>query len=243
MRQVAWTVWLAHVGCFAPADSARVPLTERLFTRIGAGDDLASGRSTFMVEMIETARILHQLQPRSLVIVDEIGRGTSTWDGMAIAWAVAEALIASHGVLTLFATHYHELTELAHAEPVAFNASVLVREWQDAVIFLHRVEEQAADRSYGIAVAQLAGLPASVVAQAKVHLARLERQATEYLPGKKRDGAVQLDLFAIAEQHKQEQELKRLRRLEEGILACNPDEMRPVEALALLDRLKRAWNG
>ncbi|MDX8409849.1 MAG: DNA mismatch repair protein MutS [Mariprofundales bacterium] len=244
MRQVAWTVWLAHVGCFVPADSARVPLTERLFTRIGAGDDLASGRSTFMVEMIETARILHQLQPRSLVIVDEIGRGTSTWDGMAIAWAVAESLVASHGVLTLFATHYHELTELAHAESVAFNASVLVREWQDEVIFLHRIEEQAADRSYGIAVAQLAGLPPHVVAQAKAHLARLEQQAMAHPQGKKnRAMQAQPDLFAAAAQRKQDRELLRLRRLQEGISASKPDEMRPIEALALLDRLKREWDG
>ncbi|HXH72132.1 MAG TPA: DNA mismatch repair protein MutS, partial [Mariprofundaceae bacterium] len=158
MRQVAWIVWLAHTGCFVPADSARIPLTRRIFTRVGAGDELASGRSTFMVEMMETATILNQLGPRALVIVDEIGRGTSTWDGMAIAWAVAEKLIASDDVLTLFATHYHELTELPDAHKEAFNASVTVREWNGQVIFLHRVVEDAADQSYGIAVAQLAGL-------------------------------------------------------------------------------------
>ncbi|MDQ6950737.1 MAG: DNA mismatch repair protein MutS [Mariprofundales bacterium] len=239
MRQVAWTVWLAHVGCFVPADSARVPLTERLFTRVGAGDDLASGRSTFMVEMVETARILNQLQPRSLVIVDEIGRGTSTWDGLAIAWAVADALVSSHGVLTLFATHYHELTELARDEEVAFNASVLVREWQDEVIFLHRVEERAADRSYGVAVAQLAGLPPHVVAQAKAHLQRLERQGVVGGKGGKPSNINdQTDIFALAEQRKQERELLQLRRLSEAVAAADTDQMRPIEALALLDRLK-----
>ncbi|MCF7822058.1 MAG: DNA mismatch repair protein MutS, partial [Mariprofundaceae bacterium] len=143
MRQVAWVVWLAHTGCFVPADSARIPLTRRIFTRVGAGDELASGRSTFMVEMMETAAILNQLEPRSLVIVDEIGRGTSTWDGLAIAWAVAEKLINADDVLTLFATHYHELTELPDDFEQAFNASVTVREWNGQVIFMHRVIEDA----------------------------------------------------------------------------------------------------
>ncbi|MDQ6959392.1 MAG: DNA mismatch repair protein MutS, partial [Mariprofundaceae bacterium] len=174
MRQVAWIVWLVHTGCFVPAEEARIPLTKRIFTRVGAGDELASGRSTFMVEMMETATILNQLEPRSLVIIDEIGRGTSTWDGLAIAWAVAERLLAASDVLTLFATHYHELTELPDTHDTAFNASVTVREWNGTVIFMHQVIENAADQSYGIAVAQLAGLPRDVIKRAREHLFRLE---------------------------------------------------------------------
>jgi len=235
MRQVAWVVWLAHVGCFVPATAADIPLTQRLFTRIGAGDDLASGRSTFMVEMVETARILNQLEPRSLVIVDEIGRGTSTWDGLAIAWAVAESLATSRDVLTLFATHYHELTELPANHRAAFNASVKVREWKGEVIFMHAVEEKAGDRSYGIAVAQLAGLPPHIIKQAQARLFDLEHEAELRVEQEQQ----QPGLFVAAERRKQEQEMMQLRRIKEKIIACNPEQMRPVEALALLDQLKQ----
>lgn len=179
MRQVAWIVWLAHTGCFVPATEAKIPLTKRIFTRIGASDELSAGHSTFMVEMMETATILHQLEEKSLVIVDEIGRGTSTWDGLAIAWAVAENLLQCRGVLTLFATHYHELTSLEYTFKQVFNASVSVQEWQDDVVFLHRIVEKAADRSYGIAVAKLAGLPASVVSCAKERLKFYEQKARD----------------------------------------------------------------
>ncbi len=235
MRQVAWAVWLAHAGCFVPADAAEIPLTRRLFTRIGAGDDLASGRSTFMVEMVETARILNQLEPRSLVVVDEIGRGTSTWDGLAIAWAVAESLATSREVLTLFATHYHELTELPNEHRAAFNASVKVREWKGEVIFMHAVEERAGDRSYGIAVAQLAGLPPHIIKQAEARLFALEHEAE--LRSEREQS--QPGLFVAAERRKQEQEMMQLRRIKEKIVASNPDQMRPIEALTLLDQLKR----
>jgi len=234
MRQVAWAVWLAHVGCFVPADEAEIPLTRRLFTRIGAGDDLASGRSTFMVEMVETARILNQLEPRSLVVVDEIGRGTSTWDGLAIAWAVAQSLATSRDVLTLFATHYHELTELPNEHRAAFNASVKVREWKGEVIFMHAVEERAGDRSYGIAVAQLAGLPPHIIKQARARLFELEHEAELRIEQEQS----QPGLFVAAERRKQEQEMMLLRRIKEKIAACNPEQMRPVEALSLLDQLK-----
>ena len=234
MRQVAWIVWLAHTGCFVPADEARIPLTRRIFTRVGAGDELASGRSTFMVEMMETATILNQLEPRSLVIVDEIGRGTSTWDGLAIAWSVAERLIAAPEVLTLFATHYHELTELPDTFDTAFNASVTVREWNGSVIFMHQVIEDAADQSYGIAVAQLAGLPRQVVKRAREHLFRLEH-GSELVA---ESGKPQLGLFAVAEKKQQERDLERLRELETILLDTDIESMRPVDALLLLDRLK-----
>ncbi|WP_241697023.1 DNA mismatch repair protein MutS [Mariprofundus sp. KV] len=234
MRQVAWIVWLAHTGCFVPADEARIPLTRRIFTRVGAGDELSSGRSTFMVEMMETATILNQLEPRSLVIVDEIGRGTSTWDGLAIAWSVAERLIASADVLTLFATHYHELTELPDEFDAAFNASVTVREWNGSVIFMHQVIEDAADQSYGIAVAQLAGLPREVIKRAREHLFRLEHGSE--LAAER--GKPQLGLFAVAEKKQQERDLERLRALENVLQGIDIESMRPVDALMLLDQLK-----
>ena len=235
MRQVAWIVWLSHVGCFVPAEAARIPLTKRLFTRVGAGDELSSGRSTFMVEMMETAAILNHLEPRSLVIVDEIGRGTSTWDGLAIAWAVAERLIAAKDVLTLFATHYHELTDLPETHATAFNASVTVREWKGEVIFMHQVVEDAADRSYGIAVAQLAGLPRDVVKSAREHLYRLEHDSQLQAES----GKTQLGLFAEAEKRKQEESLKRLEAVESMIEEADINHMRPLDALTFLDELKK----
>jgi len=239
MRQVAWIVWLSHVGCFVPAESARIPLTKRIFTRVGAGDELASGRSTFMVEMMETAAILNQLEPRSLVIVDEIGRGTSTWDGLAIAWAVAERLINADDVLTLFATHYHELTELPDDFEQAFNASVTVREWNGQVIFMHRVVDDAADQSYGVAVAQLAGLPPDVVRRAREHLFRLEHESELHAER----GHPQLGLFAEAERRKQDEESARLQVISEEITSVELDELRPIDALNLLSQLKSRLNG
>jgi len=235
MRQVAWIVWLAHTGCFVPAEQARIPLTKRLFTRVGAGDELASGRSTFMVEMMETATILNQMAPRSLVIIDEIGRGTSTWDGLAIAWSVAECLIDAKDVLTLFATHYHELTELPDEYQAAFNASVTVREWNGSVIFMHQVVEDAADQSYGIAVAQLAGLPRDVVKRAREHLFRLEHGAELAAE----TGKAQLGLFAVAEKRQQQEELERLRQLHDKLAQADVDAMRPLDALTFLDTLKK----
>jgi len=236
MRQVAWMVWLAHTGCFVPAEEARIPLTKRIFTRVGAGDELASGRSTFMVEMMETATILNQLEPRSLVIIDEIGRGTSTWDGLAIAWSVAERLLAADDVLTLFATHYHELTELPDNHDTAFNASVTVREWNGTVIFMHQVIEDAADQSYGIAVAQLAGLPREVIKRAREHLFRLEHGSELAAES----GKTQLGLFAVAEKRQQDEELQHLRALRDQLGNVDIEAMRPLDALMLLDQLHQA---
>ena len=174
IRQAAMLVVMAQAGSFVPAASARIGLCDRVFTRVGASDDLARGRSTFMVEMQETANILHNATPRSLVVLDEIGRGTSTFDGISIAWAVAEHIHNEVGCRTLFATHYHELTDLAKILPGVKNYCVLVREQRGGIAFLRRIVPGAADKSYGIAVAQLAGLPASVVARSREILANLE---------------------------------------------------------------------
>jgi DNA mismatch repair protein MutS len=176
LRQVALTVLLAHLGSFVPAKSAVVGLTDRIFTRVGAVDDIGRGQSTFLVEMHETARILHQATPRSLVILDEIGRGTSTFDGLALAWAVAENLhdLAGQGVKTLFATHYQELTALSRLKPRVQNFQVLVTEAGGNIVFLHQLAPGAASQSYGIQVARLAGVPQEVINRAQEVLENLE---------------------------------------------------------------------
>jgi DNA mismatch repair protein MutS len=192
LRQVALICILAQMGSFVPAERARLPLLDRIWTRVGASDDLSRGRSTFMVEMTETASILHSATPRSLVLLDEIGRGTATFDGLSIAWAVAEYLhdSAEHSAKTLFATHYHELTDLAERLPGAQNYQIMATEREGEVVFLHRLERGAASKSYGIEVARLAGLPPAVVARAREVLARLERY--------------ELEVFADEEKHGQE---------------------------------------
>src|SRR6201991_866646 len=177
LRQTAIISILAQMGCFVPAERARLALLDRVWTRVGASDDLTRGRSTFMVEMPETAAILHSATPRSLVLLDEIGRGTATFDGLSIAWAVAEYLhnSADHAAKTLFATHYHELTELAERLPGAQNYQITATEREGEVVFLHRLERGRVSKSYGIEVARLAGLPPAVLANAREVLARLER--------------------------------------------------------------------
>jgi DNA mismatch repair protein MutS len=177
IRQVALLALLAQLGSFVPARAARVGLVDRIFCRVGASDELSRGHSTFMVEMSETSNILNNATVRSLIVLDEIGRGTSTYDGISIAWAVAEHL---HGKLgtgprTLFATHYHELTRLADTLPRLRNWTVAVREWQDEIVFVRRVVPGSADRSYGIQVARLAGMPPSVVARAREILSGMEK--------------------------------------------------------------------
>jgi DNA mismatch repair protein MutS len=200
LRQVALICCLAQMGSFVPASEAQIGVLNRIFTRVGASDNLAAGDSTFMVEMRETANILRELGPRSLVILDEIGRGTSTYDGIAIAWAVAEHLHDQRPqAKTLFATHYYELTALARQRPRVRNYSVAVREWNDQVIFLRRIVAGPASRSYGVEVARLAGLPAAVVERARGLLATLERgellSEAERGPARSEPGA-QLGLFA-----------------------------------------------
>jgi DNA mismatch repair protein MutS len=210
IRQVALLALLAHTGSFVPATEARIDLVDRIFTRIGASDDLARGQSTFMVEMSETANILNNATRASLIILDEIGRGTSTFDGLSLAWSILEHLHNQVGAKTLFATHYHELTELAGRLTRLKNFNVAVREWREQVVFLHRIVEGGADKSYGIQVARLAGVPTPVIERAKVILGNLEeseltpegtvrqspRQKAEREKLRKLEPAPQLDLFA-----------------------------------------------
>jgi DNA mismatch repair protein MutS len=230
LRQAALIVILAQTGSFVPADSAVLPVTDRVFTRIGAADNLARGRSTFMVEMTETAVILNTATARSLVVLDEIGRGTSTYDGLALAWAVVEHIHQRIRARTLFATHYHELTELAEQLPGVRNLQVSVKEAGDQIIFLRRVEPGRADRSYGIEVARLAGLPLNVIERARDILSlheKSEHAVTEELaPGA--TGPMQIQLFEPVNY----QIAERIRKL-------NVDELRPIEALQLLSELQR----
>jgi DNA mismatch repair protein MutS len=210
LRQTAIICILAQTGCFVPAERARLPLLDRIWTRVGASDDLTRGRSTFMVEMTETAAILHSATPRSLVLLDEIGRGTATFDGLSIAWAVAEYLhnSADHAAKTLFATHYHELTELAERLPGAQNYQITATEREGEVVFLHRLERGRASKSYGIEVARLAGLPPVVLDSARDVLARLERYELEVFADEdapatlrkvaRRRAAAQASLFDLA---------------------------------------------
>ena len=211
LRQTAIICILAQTGCFVPAERARLPLLDRIWTRVGASDDLTRGRSTFMVEMTETAAILHSATPRSLVLLDEIGRGTATFDGLSIAWAVAEYLhnSADHAAKTLFATHYHELTELAERLPGAQNYQITATEREGEVVFLHRLERGRASKSYGIEVARLAGLPPAVLANAREVLARLERYELDVFAenesgalnkAARRKAAAQASLFDLANQ-------------------------------------------
>ncbi len=181
MRQTALIVLLAHIGCYVPADSATIGLVDRIFTRIGASDDLASGRSTFMVEMTETANILHNATDKSLVLLDEIGRGTSTYDGLSLAWACAEMLALKTKAFTLFATHYFELTMLADQIPTLANVHLDAMEHHDNIVFMHAIQEGAASKSFGLQVAQLAGVPKMVIKRAKQKLSELEQQQTPML--------------------------------------------------------------
>ena len=174
IRQVALLTLLAHTGSFVPATEARIDLVDRIFTRIGASDDLSRGQSTFMVEMTETANILNNATARSLIVLDEIGRGTSTFDGLSLAWSIVEHLHNQVGAKTLFATHYHELTELAGRLPRLKNFNVAVREWHDQIVFLRKIVEGGTDKSYGIQVARLAGVPKEVLERAKQILGNLE---------------------------------------------------------------------
>jgi DNA mismatch repair protein MutS len=236
LRQNALITLLAQIGAFVPASRARIGIVDRLFSRVGAADDLARGRSTFMVEMVETAAILNQAGERALVILDEIGRGTATFDGLSIAWAAIEHLHETNRCRTLFATHYHELTALSAKLPRLFNATVRVKEWQGDVVFLHEVLPGSADRSYGIQVARLAGLPAPVIARAKSVLAKLEAQDRGQTA---RALADDLPLFAVPSRAAAEAALpSEAEQLIAAVKALHPDEMTPREALDALYALK-----
>jgi DNA mismatch repair protein MutS len=241
IRQAALLTLMAQMGSFVPARRATIGVADRIFARVGASDELSRGQSTFMVEMTETARILNTATPRSLVILDEIGRGTSTYDGLSLAWSIVEHIHDRIGCRTLFATHYHELTDLEQQRAGVRNYNVAVKEWDDQVVFLHQIVPGAADKSYGIHVAHLAGVPRSVNDRAREVLAWLEAQHhTSETTGCGLAGAPstsngqpehpaspwQLTLFGV-EEHP----------LLDEIRAAELDELRPVEALELL----HAW--
>jgi DNA mismatch repair protein MutS len=198
IRQAALLTLLAQIGSYLPAAAAKIGVVDRIFTRVGASDELARGHSTFMVEMIETANILHHATEKSLVILDEVGRGTSTFDGLSLAWAIVEFLAKKVRCRALFATHYHQLVELGATLPAATNLSVAVQERGEEVTFLHKIVEGGTDRSFGLHVARIAGLPKPVLLRAQAVLLELERQPLPQLTGKKKDDPGQLDLFAAA---------------------------------------------
>ncbi|NNU16964.1 DNA mismatch repair protein MutS [Parvularcula sp. ZS-1/3] len=230
LRQNALVAILAQAGSFVPAERAHIGVVDRLFSRVGASDDLARGRSTFMVEMVETAAILHQATERSLVILDEVGRGTATYDGLSIAWAALEHLHTECRCRGLFATHYHELTRLAEELPRLSSVSMAVREWRGKVVFLHEVRPGGADRSYGVAVARLAGLPEGVVARAQQVLSLLEAQAPV--------GGLVADLPLFAAPQAVPEQKPEADQLREALTALDPDDMSPREAHEALCKLK-----
>ena len=227
IRQVALTCLMAQAGCFVPASAATLGIVDRLFARIGAADELHAGMSTFMVEMTETANILHNATERSLVVLDEIGRGTSTLDGLSLAWAITEAL-ARNGCRTLFATHYHEITELGDRIDGVGNRHVAVQEWDDRIVFLHRIKPGATNRSYGVHVGRLAGLPPAVITRAKEVLDSLAvHHATDDVPPLSPASSEQLNLFT---QYVEHPAMGRLREL-------NLDRMSPMDAFDALREL------
>jgi DNA mismatch repair protein MutS len=232
LRQNALIALLAQTGSFVPAASAHIGIVDRLFSRVGAADDLAAGRSTFMVEMVETAAILTHAGARALVILDEIGRGTATYDGLSIAWATLEHLHEVNKCRALFATHYHELTALAATLPALKCATMLIREWDNKILFMHEVIDGTADRSYGIHVAQMAGLPPSVVARAEQVLGTLEKNRSEKPVG---------DLGAFNARAAIQPKAKNLSAELDALLsALDPDGLTPKEALDALYKIKAA---
>jgi DNA mismatch repair protein MutS len=236
IRQTALIVLLAQIGSFVPASEARIGVVDRVFTRIGAADDIGRGASTFMVEMVEIANILNNATGRSLVVLDEVGRGTSTFDGLALAWAIVEHLHEKIRARTLFATHYHQLTELASRMKGVFNLNVSVREWDDEIVFLHTIVDGGTDRSYGIQVARLAGVPPELLARAKSILHDIEGDSEDLAPriaehsGERVHELVpggQLSLFETGASAV-ERELRKI----------DVDQMTPVEALVQLKELR-----
>jgi DNA mismatch repair protein MutS len=231
LRQAALILILAQIGSFVPAEAAALPILDRVFTRIGAADNLARGRSTFMVEMTEAAAILNTATSNSFIVLDEIGRGTSTYDGLALAWAVVEYIHDRIRGKTLFATHYHELTELADQLSGVRNLHVSVKESGDRILFIRKVEPGAADRSYGIEVARLAGLPLRVIERARsvlLHHEVREHSVTEELTPGDANAPLQIRLFEPVNQG-----------LADRIRALDINELRPVEALQILQDLQQ----
>lgn len=252
LRQTALIVLLAQMGSFVPADAATIGVVDRIFTRLGGGDDISRGASTFMVEMVETANILRHATDRSLLLLDEVGRGTSTFDGLAIAWAVCEHVHDQLGARCLFATHYHQLTDLADSLPAARNLNVAVREWGDEIVFLHRIDEGGTDRSYGIHVGRLAGLPEAVLARSRDVLAKLERDeeglSERILQASSRaDGVGGGEAIAAQAPQALVQQLGLFDALEQAnpdllaeLRAAQLNAMPPIEAWQLLQRVQEA---
>ena len=236
LRQAALLVVLAQCGSFVPAERMRLGLVDRIYTRIGASDNVARGRSTFMVEMTETAAILNTATSRSLVLLDEMGRGTATYDGLSLAWATVEHLHDTVGARTLFATHYHELTLLAERLSRLKNVRVTVRENAGGIVFLHTVEAGAANKSYGIEVARLAGLPAKVIGRArevlKVHEKAESQQVREAVPASQKSPQLQMTMFTPLSQ-----------RIVDRIEEVDVDGLTPRDALALIAELQRELKG
>jgi len=242
LRQSALAVLMAQMGGFVPASKAVIGIVDRIFTRVGASDDLARGQSTFMVEMNETANILRHATPRSLVVLDEIGRGTSTYDGLSIAWAVAEALHDrdKKGVRTLFATHYHELTELVATKQRVKNFNIAVREWNDQIIFLRKLVQGGTSRSFGIQVARIAGLPESVLKRAREILKNLEGAELD------ETGSPRLAHAAYSSSDMGDREVLQLglfgsqdKKLRDWIKGLDISSMTPLEALIEINKLKK----
>jgi len=236
IRQTAVLVIMAQMGCFIPAKSARIGIVDKIFTRIGAHDEIMKGQSTFMVEMSETADILNNLSERSLIILDEIGRGTSTYDGLSLAWAVAEYL-QKQRVRTLFATHFHELTALADEHTGVKNYNVAVKEWRNDIIFMHKIIPGGCDDSYGIYVAKLAGVPREVIKRGKQILSKLELQGNlqDHI-SKKAPGQRQLSFFS----HSPDTETDELR---DEIASVDVNKLAPIEALAKIQKWKEMVKG
>ena len=233
MRQVALIVLMAQAGSFVPASSARIGITDRIFTRIGASDFLSKGQSTFMVEMIEVANIVNNATEKSLIILDEVGRGTSTFDGISIAWALAEHILNKIKARTLFATHYNELTELSLIHDGVKNYNISVREWGDEIIFLRKIEEGPADKSYGIQVARLAGVPDAIISRSKEVLYNLQNESLSETGkprlsgGKPKKRREQLDLFSSAHDS-----------VISEIVNLETDNLSPEEALSIMKELR-----
>jgi DNA mismatch repair protein MutS len=243
MRQTALIVLMAQIGSYVPAQAAQLGLVDKIFTRIGSSDDLAGGQSTFMVEMSETANILHNATENSLVLMDEVGRGTSTYDGLSLAWACAEYLAQNVRALTLFATHYFEITRLPEHLPQVGNVHLAATEHQDTLVFLHHIQTGPASKSFGLQVAKLAGIPAAVIESAKTQLAILEgtpaptlssaevhtiESSPETPKARKSKASTQQDIFSSAG------------KLDAYIEAINPDRLTPLDALKLIYKLKEA---
>lgn len=234
MRQTALIIIMAQIGSFIPASNAKIGIADRIFTRIGASDVLTKGQSTFMVEMIEVSNIIHNATEKSLILLDEVGRGTSTFDGISIAWAVAEHILKEINARTLFATHYNELTELSLTHESVRNYNVSVKEWGDEIIFLRRIEQGPADKSYGIQVARLAGIPDEIIKRAKEVLANLEKEELNesgqprFANGHKKKGSFQLDLFSSITD-----------AVINEIMTINVNQLKPEDALTKLIELKK----